>query len=340
MNKPKVTDKDYIQFLIAAQKLYSCTEAERCAPDDIAHDAFTRFLHRQPPDTEALWKEVLPLVSLSSGVLVLDDSTLDKPYSEKIELVTRHYSGKHHGVVEGINVETLLWRDGDAKIPLDFRISAKTNDGKTKNDHFVDMLQIAYERGFQPECVLFDSWYASLSNLKAIRAKKWRWLTQLKSNRCFNPSGKGKVHLSELNIPEDGRRVHLRGYGLIKVFKVTRSVSKNGNEVKTEYWATNDLEMDEGTRLKYAEQRWVIEEYHRTVKQGCGIEKSQVRKARAQRNHIGYAIRAFVRFECYRLRTGIGAVQAKLSLVREALRTYLAKPCFQITELPPIYSSA
>nr|WP_246522847.1 hypothetical protein [Gemmata palustris] len=35
------------------------------------------------------------------GVLVVDDSTLDKPYARAIELVTRHWSGKHHAVVRG-----------------------------------------------------------------------------------------------------------------------------------------------------------------------------------------------------------------------------------------------
>jgi hypothetical protein len=47
-----VEDVDYIQFLIAAQRVYSCTEAARCQPEGIAHDAFTRLLTRQPPDTE------------------------------------------------------------------------------------------------------------------------------------------------------------------------------------------------------------------------------------------------------------------------------------------------
>jgi len=42
-------------------------------------------------------------------VLVVDDSTLDKPYAHKTELVHRHWSGKHHAVVSGINLITLVW---------------------------------------------------------------------------------------------------------------------------------------------------------------------------------------------------------------------------------------
>jgi putative transposase len=57
MNPCKCDELDYIHFLIAAQKVFSCTEAARSQPEDSdapAHDAFTRLLTRQPPDTEAL----------------------------------------------------------------------------------------------------------------------------------------------------------------------------------------------------------------------------------------------------------------------------------------------
>ena len=55
--------------------------------------------------------------------------------------------------------------------------------------------------------------------------------------------------------------------------------------------------MDELTRLALAEQCWAIENYHRGLKQCCGVERCQARSARAQRNHIGMAIRAFLRLE-------------------------------------------
>ncbi len=64
-----------------------------------AHYAFTRLLHRLEPDPAALWEEVESLVDRTKGILVGDDSTLDKPYARKMGLVTRHWSGKHHAVV-------------------------------------------------------------------------------------------------------------------------------------------------------------------------------------------------------------------------------------------------
>ena len=95
---------------------------------------------------------------MASGVLVLDDTVLDKPYARKMDLVQYMWSGKHHAVVKGINLVTILWTDGDRQIPCDYRIYDKGNDNKTKNDHFGDLVDAAKERGFQPEYVLFDGW--------------------------------------------------------------------------------------------------------------------------------------------------------------------------------------
>jgi len=79
-----------------------------------------------------------------------------------MELVVRHWSGKHHAVVSGINLTTLLWTDGDRHVPCDYRIFDMKKDALTKNDHFQAMVKAAQERGLRPACVVFDSWYASL----------------------------------------------------------------------------------------------------------------------------------------------------------------------------------
>jgi len=82
MNPPRCTDLDYINFLIAAQKAFTCTEAARCQPDKPsapAHDAFTHLLKRQPPDTGALWMEAQSVVSKEEGLLVLDDTPWTSP---------------------------------------------------------------------------------------------------------------------------------------------------------------------------------------------------------------------------------------------------------------------
>lgn len=74
--------------------------------------------------------------------LIADDSVQDKRYSRFIELVRNQYSGTEHGLVCGIGVVNLVHSSGAAGdfYPIDYRIYAPETDGKTKNDHFRDML--------------------------------------------------------------------------------------------------------------------------------------------------------------------------------------------------------
>ena len=320
----KLTDLDYIQFLLAATSAFSCVEAAKTdgAPDNPpAHDAYTRLLQRQPPDTEALWQETQPFINLTSGLLVADDSTLDKPHAKHMALVHKHWSGKHHQVVSGINLLTLLWSDGGAKLPIDCRLSHPALDGIDKNRHFRDMLATAKERGFAPDYVCFDSWYSGLDNLKAIRAYGWHWLTRFKSNRAVDPDGTGNRQIYLLSIPAEGLVVHLRGYGFVKVFV---EVSDDLDEVR--FWASSDLSMTQESRQQLAQEALALEEYHRGLKQCCAVERCQARRERSQRNHILFAIRAFVRLEWQRLCSGLSWYEAKKQLWREAMRDYRARP--------------
>lgn len=323
MNAPKVTDLDYINFLVAAPRVVSCTEAARCQPPGprrAAHDALTRLLHRQDPDPTPLWEEAQELVEREEGLLIVDDTTLDKPYAQQIELVHRHWSGKHHRVVWGINLVTLLWSDGTHAVPCDYRLYDQPMDDLTKNDHLRAMLATARARGFRPRLVAFDSWYSSLANLKAIRGYGWSWLTRLKGNRLVDPAHSGNRPLKEVAISPHGTVVHLKGYGLIQVFRID---TPDGD---TEYWATNELEMTTPERERRAGQIWTIEVYHRGLKQYCGVERCQARAERAQRNHIGWALRAFLRLEYQRMRLGTSWFATKLELIRPALAQYLADP--------------
>jgi putative transposase len=327
MNKPKCSEYDYINFLVAAQRVFSAVEAAHSHPEGEgkpAHDAYTRLLKRLPPDSEALWAEVKGCVELNRGLLVIDDTTLDKPYASQMSLVTRHWSGKHHEVIQGINLISLVWSDGDACLPCDYRLYNKDQDGLSKNDHFRAMLQQARERGFAPSLVAFDSWYSSLENLKLVRDFGWDWLTRLKSNRQVSLKAGAQQSVESLDIPPQGLQVHLRGYGMVKVF---RTVDPHGN---AEHWATSRLDMSEAQRRLLADRAWLVEVYHRALKQFTGIERGQFRLERSQRNHIGLALRAYLRLEVHRWRTRASIYNAKLDIIRAAVRHYLAHPTYNL----------
>jgi putative transposase len=330
MNPPRVTDRDYIDFLIGTPRQASACEAARVQPPEPnapAHDAFSRLLARLEPDPEALWDEVRPPVRPTDRILVVDDTVLDKPYAHKMGLVGPFWSGKHQRVLRGINLVTLAWTDGDAVYPTDYRLVDPAETPKrNKHEHFREMLATAKARGFTPRYVCFDSWYSSKENLKAVRSHGWHFLTPVRSNRRVDPDNTGNRSISECVIAATGTVVHVEGFGFVKAFRL---VAPNGD---TEHWITNDLAMDDLTRLTYAQRAWAIEEYHRGLKQCTEVERCPARLARSPRNHIGLALRAFVRFEWHRFRSGVSWFEAKWDIVRDAVRAYLANPRYNLPD--------
>ena len=94
--------------------------------------------------------------------------------------------------------------------------------------------------------------------------------------------------------------------------------------------ASTDMQSVARTKIEevafYALDAWQVEVYHRGLKQFTGVERAQYRLEVSQRNHIGLAIRAFVRLEAHRLHLGISWFEAKTSIIRSAICQYLAHP--------------
>src|SRR5689334_23161821 len=67
-----------------------------------AHDAVNRFLNREAYSARDLFEEARPLIALEGGILSVDDTSLDKPYSQegKTDLVGYFWSGKHGRAVK------------------------------------------------------------------------------------------------------------------------------------------------------------------------------------------------------------------------------------------------
>lgn len=93
MNPPECSDEDYVNFVIAAPRTVTATEAVRVQPENTKmpqHDAFTDLLERLEPDAKAFWLEAEKQIDKSPGILVLEDSTLDKAFSKRNDLCYRN----------------------------------------------------------------------------------------------------------------------------------------------------------------------------------------------------------------------------------------------------------
>ena len=79
-------------------------------------------------------------------------------------------------------------------------------------------------------------------------------------------------------------------------------------------------------REREAAQVWQSAAYPRGLTQVCGVERCQARSAHAQRNHIGWAIRAVLRLEHHRIMTGTSWFEPKLGMMRAVIQPYLGQP--------------
>jgi Transposase DDE domain len=266
----------------------------------LSHDVVSDFLSQSHFTSSDLWQIVKAHIEDSdTSVVIIDDSVQDKRYSHFIELVKKQYSGNEHGLLKGIGLVNLVHssgNDGDFW-PIDYRIYHPETDGKTKNDHFKEMfLNLISYKNLKVNTILFDTWYASVDNLKLIHRNDWTFFTTLKSNRKVSISRDvGYQNLNELIFDEkttvNGLLVKLKELPfLVKLFKI---VAPNGD---IDWVITNDLGYT--VNLFVAElkndNRWQIEDFHRGFKQLTGSEKCQCRKARSQRNHLACCYHAWV----------------------------------------------
>lgn len=306
----------YCTFLQVTSRRYSALTLSEVSPVVLSHDAVSRWLSDTKCQPKDIWEAAKPDVVGKAGIILADETVLDKSRSNKVELVSWQYSGTEHDVIKGIGLVNMLFVDNRGEvIPMDYRIYHPPEDGKTKNDHFREMLERAHERTVTTEAVVADSWYSSLNNLKFIRNLGWTWVMGLRKNRIVNRG----VALSSLAIPEEGVRVHLRGYGWIMVY---RFVTKKG---RTDYIATN---MENPTREKVenlVKMRWSIEVYHRELKQACGLEHCQSRNGRAQRNHIGFSILTWIRMARIRSFNTLSLYQQEWDVIKDAVAQNLKK---------------
>jgi len=298
----KCDEELYMAYLLSDTQYTSCVRLSTIM-ENISHDSINRFLERERFEPVDLFSEEKNKIELIGGVLSVDDSVLDKPYSDptKAAFIDYYWSGKHHAVVKGINLITLFYTDiHGISVPVNYRIYDKSVN-KTKNDYFREMLIEVMSWGLIPAWISGDSWYASLENLKFIRSNKLNFMFGVESNRIIS-SERGKyiqIQKFEGWFSDDMRTVYLKDYGMVKA---CRQLYKNVYRYYVMSTAVLD-HLENITKIDFERvhnAHWSVERFHRAIKQVCNIERFQVRNENPIKNHIFCSLRAFVALEFMR----------------------------------------
>ena len=182
----------YTLFLLSEPKHGGCSRLAEIL-GDVSHDSVNRFLLRERYEPKDLFEMVNPIINLTGGILSVDDTVIEKLYSNPkyAELIGYFWSGKYHKSIKGLNLITLYYSDihGNS-VPINYRIYDK-EERKTKNVYFREMLIEVIGWGVKPRLVTGDSWYSGVENLKFLKNQKLGFLFGVEKNRTVsNEPGK------------------------------------------------------------------------------------------------------------------------------------------------------
>jgi hypothetical protein len=345
MKNEKLLDL-YSDYLISSFGQTTATGLSALVNHEISHDAVQRFLSVAKQTSADLWRIVKPHVrnmESPEGVLIIDDSIAEKPYTDVNDIICWHYDHSHGRTVKGINFVTCLYHSQGVSLPVGFEIVAKTEvytdpkDGKqkrrskrTKNEMYRDLTRRAVQNQMVFTYVLSDIWFASAENMKFVKnTLEKEFIMPLKSNR--------KVALS-VSAKQAGRyqrvdTLELEAWMPITVYLeevpfplllVKQVFTNEDGSTGILYLVTSDTTLNGNGITMLYQKRWNVEPYHKSLKQNASLEKSPTQTVTTQTNHFFAALCGYIKLELLKGDTKLNHFALKSKLYLHAIHSAYA----------------
>ena len=324
----------YSDYLLSSFSHTTATGLSRMSAGEVSHDKITRFLASEEMDSRALWRLVKPLARQlegEDGVLIIDDTIEEKPYTDESELVCWHYDHSKGRSVKGINLISALYHvegtEGDASppgacFPVAFELVNKSEwifdqkkekwrrrSPETKNEAYRRMLSACKDNGLKFRYVLSDVFYSASQNMSHIKEElKREFIMALKTNRkvalSLEDKRKGAYErIGSLELEQGAvLEVHLEQVSF-PLFVLKQVFTNEDGSTGVLYLASSDPTLDYERMTTIYHRRWKVEEYHKSLKSNSSLAKSPTKTTRTQSNHIFCSIHAFVKLERMRIAT-------------------------------------
>ena len=190
----------YSDYIICSFGAVTATGLSSVLDGVISHDEITRKLSEPPQTSKQLWLKSKPLVreiESDEGVLIIDDSISEKPYTDENALICWHYDHAKDRKVKGINFISALYHNNNVSLPVGVHLVTKTEyetDPKSgqrkrkalfsKNHYARALLAQAVQNTLRFRYILMDIWFASAENMKFIHHELDKhFVVPLKGNR-------------------------------------------------------------------------------------------------------------------------------------------------------------
>lgn len=336
----------YSDYLISSFGQTTATGLAALLNHEISHDAVQRFLAGDKQSSADLWRIVKPHVrqiESAEGVLIIDDSIAEKPYTDVNEIVCWHYDHSQGRTVKGIHFVSCLYHSHGLSLPVGFEIVSKTEvytdpkDGKekrrskrTRNEMYRDLVQQAVQNQIVFTYVLNDVWFSSAENMKFLKLTlKKEFIMPLKANR--------KVALS-LSAKQTGRYQRVDALELeasqpiviyveevpFPLLLLKQVFTNEDGSTGTLYLVSSDTTLDGNGLTTLYHKRWNVEPYHKSLKQNASLEKSPTQTVTTQTNHFFAALCGYVKLELLKRHTHLNHFALKSKLYLQALHSAYA----------------
>ena len=338
----------YSDYLLSSFAATTATGMSALMDNTISHDQVSRMLNGRKREPQAWWQMVKSAVRTmqgEEGVITIDDSIVEKPYTDENELICWHYDHAQGQLVKGINFITALYTVGEVSLPVTYRLVTKTEShidkqGKrkrrscvTKNEHFRTMLQNCVRNRIPFRYVLNDVWFASAENMSYVKLKLDKeFIMALKTNRkvalCQQDKLHGRYHrLNQLDLPENTVTVIYLEQVSFPLYLLRQTCTNADGSTAVRYLVTSDSALTADQLITIYHKRWKVEEYHRSLKQNASLAKSPTRTPTTQTNHFVAALWTFTKLELLKVRTNKNHYALKTHLYLSALQQAFETLC-------------
>ena len=124
----------YSDYLITSFSLTTATGLSELVDQAYSHDQITRFLGKERYDQKKYWKTIKPVVrevERADGLIIVDDTLEEKPYTDENEIVCYHYDHSQGKMVKGINIVNFVYHTSletgeEMSIPVAYELVSKT----------------------------------------------------------------------------------------------------------------------------------------------------------------------------------------------------------------------
>lgn len=333
----------YSDYLISAFGQTTGTGLAGLLGGGISHDQIQRLLSKEQFSAVELWQIVKPYarqIQQADGVLIIDDSIAEKPYTDENEIVCWHYDHSQDRSVKGINFVTCLYHASGYSLPVGFSIVAKTEeyvdkkDGKhkrrspvSKNEYYRQLLTAAKRNRIPFKYVLSDVWYSAAENMMFIKHELTKdFIMPLKANRKVALSEQAKhdgawVRLDQLTLEANTPlEIYLESVDF-PLLLVKQVFANEDGSTGIQYLVSSDTTLTADHMTTIYRKRWNVEPYHKSLKQNASLEKSPTQTVTTQSNHLFASLCAYIKLEWLRKATKLNHFALKTKLYITALHS-------------------